>query len=181
MFPLGFENTRVQQQQDPVILALQQQGLYTKHKYYGTILLCSTQNNQEKIVLPQALQIPAIAWYHIVMGHAGSTRIYQALNQFFFPPQLKAQVEEFTSTCDFCQINKTQGPGYGHVPPQNDVSLPWEEVAVDLIRPWNIKVPGLGELNIRALTCIDTATELAGLIRIDHRSAAHVTFKFEHE
>ena len=55
---------------------------------------------------------------------------------------------------------------------------PWEEVAVDLIRPWNIKVNGrLVEFN--ALTCIDTATNLVELVRIDEKTSQHVTEKFK--
>ena len=103
VFPLGFENIQLQQQIDPVILALEQQGIYTFQEFYGTRLLCTDRNNQQKIVLPQVLQLPAIMWYHIVMAHAGATRIYQALNQFFFSPQLKRKVEEFVGTCDSCQ------------------------------------------------------------------------------
>ena len=122
VFPLGFENIRMQQQQDPVLLALLEQGIYTEQEYYGTNLICTLQNNQTKIVLPQALQEPAIKWYHIVLGHCGASRLYRGLNQFLFSPQLKTQVENFTLTCDSCQKNKNKGPGYGHLPPRNDRS-----------------------------------------------------------
>ena len=42
---------------------------------------------------------------------------------------------------------------------------PWEEVAIDLIGPWTIKVHGKN-VEFNALTCIDTASNLAELTRI---------------
>ena len=87
VFPLGFQNVQTHQLQDPIVLALKEQGVYTEEEFYGTKLMCSLQNGQHKIVLPEALQEPAILWYHIVMGHGGSTRIYQAISQFFFSAQ----------------------------------------------------------------------------------------------
>jgi len=50
---------------------------------------------------------------------------------------------------------------------------------VDLIGPWVIEIPGLGELKVKALTAVDTATGLTELTRIENRSAAHVAFKFD--
>ncbi len=102
------------------------------------------------------------------MGHGGSTRLYQPLNQFFFSPHLKAKVEEFINTYDSCQQKKSQGPGYGHIPPRNDVEIPWEEVAVDLIGPWAIHIQRLGDLKLSALAAIDTATGLTELTRVDN-------------
>ena len=180
VFPLGFENVRAHQLQDPIVLALKEQGVYQEQEFYGTNLICSLQNGQHKIVLPEALQEPAILWYHIVMGHGGATRLYQAINQFFFSPRLKARVEELVTTCDSCQRNKNMGPGYGHLPPRNDTSIPWEEIAIDLIGPWTIQIPYIGELSISALTAIDTATGLAELVRIDNKSSAHIALKLEH-
>jgi hypothetical protein len=56
-------------------------------------------------------------------------------------------------------------------------TAPWEEVAIDLIGPWKVKVNGkLCEFN--ALTCIDTASNLVELIRIDNKTAEHIRNKF---
>ena len=179
VFPLGFENIRMQQLQDPILLALLQQGIYTEEEFHGTNLICSLQNNQQKIVLPEILQVPSIKWYHMVMGHGGATRIYNAISQFLFSPKLKSNVEKFVLSCDSCQRNKNLGQGYGHLPPRNDISTPWEEVAVDLIGPWEIEIPFVGTIRIAALTAIDTATGLAEINRINNRSAAHIALKFE--
>ena len=62
--------------------------------------------------------------------------------------------------------------------PQRELRIvPWEEVAVDLIGPWPMKVNGR-ELEFSALTCIDTVTNLVELIRVDNKTAQHVSDKF---
>ena len=113
------------------------------------------------------------------MGHVGATRLLQSLCSFFFAPNLKAAVEKHVYSCESCQRNKNQGRGYGHLPPRQDISIPWEEVAVDLIGPWQIIVEGVGQLRVQALTAIDTCTTLAELVRIENKTSAHVAFKFE--
>jgi hypothetical protein len=54
---------------------------------------------------------------------------------------------------------------------------PWEEVAIDLIGPWKIKVNGI-QVEFNALTCIDTALNLVKLIRIDNKTDKHIREKF---
>ncbi len=53
---------------------------------------------------------------------------------------------------------------------------PWEEVAINLIDPWTIKVH---EKNVEfnALTCIDTASKLFELTRIDNKTSLHIQNK----
>jgi hypothetical protein len=54
---------------------------------------------------------------------------------------------------------------------------PWEEVAIDLIGPWKVKVNGQ-QVEFNALTCIDTASNLVKLICIDNKTAKHIHDKF---
>ena len=53
---------------------------------------------------------------------------------------------------------------------------PWEEVVIDLIGPWKVKVDGR-QVEFNALTCIDTATNLVKLI-VDNKIAEHIHDKF---
>jgi hypothetical protein len=72
---------------------------------------------------------------------------------------------------------KLAGPGYGLLSKQEVRIAPREEVAIDLIGPWKVKVYGQkNEFN--ALTCIDTALNLVKLIRIDNKTAKHIHDKF---
>jgi hypothetical protein len=54
---------------------------------------------------------------------------------------------------------------------------PWEEVAINLIGPWKVKVNGQ-QVEFNALTCIDTALNLVELIRIHNKTAKHIHDKF---
>ncbi len=54
---------------------------------------------------------------------------------------------------------------------------PWEEVAIDLIGPWKVKVNGR-QVEFNALTCIDTALNLVEPIHIDNKTAELINDKF---
>jgi hypothetical protein len=54
---------------------------------------------------------------------------------------------------------------------------PWEEVAINLIRPWKFTVDGQ-QVEFNALTCSDTASNLVELIRVDNKTAEHIHDKF---
>jgi hypothetical protein len=65
--------------------------------------------------------------------------------------------------------------------PEREVRIaPWEEVAIDLIGPWKVKAVKVGNevCEFNALTCIDTASNLVELVRIDNKTAAHIRDKF---
>ena len=179
VFPLSFPRVREAQQTDPVILALLQQGIYAVENFANVDLITHHVNGRRKIVLPAALHDDAIAWYHLVLGHVGSNRLIQTLTAFFYIPDLQSKVNEYISKCDSCQRNKAQARGYGHLPPRVDISIPWEEIAIDTIGPWTLDVPGVGRLQIKALTVVDTCTTLSELVRVENGTAAHAGFKLE--
>jgi len=176
-FPLQFESIAETQQQDPAMLPLADRDDFDIEMFNGVEMICRRVENQWKIVLPQALVLPAIKWYHVVLGHCGVNRLVDTLRTHFWIPNLKSQVADFVGKCDACQRNKFQGPGYGKVPPRNQVAQPWEEVAVDLVGPWTVELP-LGEIRLHALTMIDTVTNLAELVRIENKTAQHVAMQF---
>ena len=116
-----------------------------------------------------------VAWFHQIMGHPGDTRLRATLNQRYHHQYLRRTIDTFK--CEHCQRHKLSGKGYGLLPEREMRIAPWEEVAIDLIGPWNIKVHGK-EIEFNALTCIDTASNLVELIRIDNKTANHIHNKF---
>ena len=57
--------------------------------------------------------------------------------------------------------------------------MPWQQVDVDLIGPWEVPT-GTGRIyKLKALTCIDRVTNLPELIRIDCKDSDHIAAKFE--
>jgi hypothetical protein len=69
------------------------------------------------------------------------------------------------------------GRGYGCLPKQEVRIAPWEEVAINLIGPWKVKVNGQ-QVEFHSLTCIDTASNLVKLIRVYNKTAKHIRDKF---
>ena len=72
---------------------------------------------------------------------------------------------------------KLSGKGYGLLPEREVRCEPFEEVAVDLIGPWKIKVHNK-TYKFNALTNIDTVTNLVKIVRIDQKTSQHVKTKF---
>jgi hypothetical protein len=56
-------------------------------------------------------------------------------------------------------------------------TAPWEEVTIDLIGPWKVNVNNK-KVEFNTLRCIDTASNLVELIRIDNKTSCHVRDKF---
>ena len=55
---------------------------------------------------------------------------------------------------------------------------PWNNVAVDLVGPWTIKVKEI-TMEFHALTIIDVDTNLSEAIRIDNKTSKHIATQFE--
>jgi hypothetical protein len=79
--------------------------------------------------------------------------------------------------CDFCSSNKLDGKGYGFLSEHEVCSIPFEECAVGLIRPWTVQVRGK-PYKFEALTVIDTVTNLVKLFRIERKDSDHIMRKF---
>jgi transposase InsO family protein len=179
-FPLGFQNIAECQLADQATQALLYQDRFDLQEFYGTELICRRDDgdDQWRIVLPDALVDQALNWYHYVLGHVGAARLTQSFRTHFWIRKLRERVDRIVYSCDSCQRNKNPGPGQGHLPPREDVGLPWEEVAVDLVGPWKIEVPD-GILEFFALTIIDTTTTLSEIVRIENKTSQHVAMHFE--
>ncbi len=97
------------------------------------------------------------------------------LNQRYYHPKLRYHIKKLK--CKDCHKHKLEGRGYGLLPKQEVWIAPWEEVSIDLIGPWKVKVNGR-HVEFNALACIDTASNLVELIRIDNKTAKHIRDKF---
>ena len=184
VFPLDYGLLRQEQFND---LSLQTARDANPIQYpiqdFGTVqLICylSKPTAPWKIAIPTSLLTNIVRWYHCVLNHIGMTRLHQTINTHFYHPQLRATVDSVVQECVICQRYKLMGPGYGELPPREAPIAPWDEVAIDLVGPWSIKINGQ-ELVFHALTCIDTVTNLTELVRINNKTAAHVGMRFENE
>jgi len=182
--PLNYGYIREQQQADARLLARQEKY---PEQYINISLdddvddiICyvrpTDNQNQWRIALPEQMLDKTISWFHQIMGHPGSKRLRETLQKRYYHPQLRRTVDKYQ--CEHCQKHKLSGKGYGLLPERELRVAPWTEVAVDLIGPWKLQVHGK-PVEFNALTCIDTASNLVELIRIDNKSCPHVTEKFK--
>jgi hypothetical protein len=177
-FPLDFANIAQEQQNDAELLPLADQDEFDLHEFNGTELICKQVQAQWKIVLPESLIEPTIAWYHIILGHCGITRMEVTLSNHLWFPHMRQRIIDHVSQCEHCKRYKFNGPGQGHMPPRNDTSVPWQEVAVDTIGPWKVPLMNNQALIVHALTMIDPATTLSECVRVEDGTASHAAMLF---
>ena len=82
------------------------------------------------------------------------------------------------SKCELCQKHELPGKNYSLLSEREVKSQSFTEAAVDLIGLWTVKA-GKRELTFSALTIIDSVTNLTELVRIENKTAGHVSRKFE--
>ena len=131
-----------------------------------------------KIYLPTQLLRSAINWYHLALGHIGQNRLHDSMAQHLYHPDLRSTIEDVVTRCVTCQEEKNVLRGHGQLAPREANAHPWREVAVDLVGPWKITINNV-ETEFRALTIIDTVTNLVELVRIDNKTSEHVAMHFE--
>merc|ERR1712177_202732 len=89
---------------------------------YGVI--CKSEKDIEsnrstwKIVIPETLLPNLLKWYHLVLGHCGSQRLYDTVRSRFFAKSLHRACIKETNDCQICQMNKNSTKQYGHLPPR---------------------------------------------------------------
>jgi hypothetical protein len=179
---LNYAHIHELQQQDEQLLALKVKNPdnYVNLQLDDNVndIICYKKDPTQpnfKIVLPESMVVDTVEWFHQVMGHPGEKRLQETLNQRNYHPRLRYHIEKLK--CKDCQKHKLDGRGYGLLPKQEVWIAPWEEVAINLIGPWKVKVNGQ-QFEFNALTCIDMALNLVELICIDKKTAKHIRDKF---
>ncbi len=172
----------MQSQQDEQLLALQVRypDNYVNLQLDDDVddIICYKKDPSQpnwKIALPESMVVDTVKWFHQVMGHPCEKRLREMLNQRYHHPKLCYHIDRLK--CKDCQKYKLAGRGYGLLPKREVRITLWEEVAINLIGPWKVKVNGR-QVEFNALTCIDTASNLVKLIRIDNKTAKHIRDKF---
>ena len=176
---MEFLNLGQAQNEDETIQEKLKSGDYVATTFGDYQLATTLVDGEQKIVIPLALIDNVIRWYHVILGHAGQERLIKSIRKHLFFVGLNPKVKKFVETCDNCQRYKNAARSYGQLPLRDDFPAPFEEVCVDHIGPWTIKVPGLGTLKFEALTIIDSATALVELTRVESTSSEDSALAFE--
>ena len=123
-------------------------------------------NSSWKILLPNSMLEPLVNWYHEITVHStGMDRLEAIIRRHFYHPNLRQVCRKIVSNCKICPQVRTSARQTGELAPRNAPILPWHEVHVDFIGPWNVKV-NKQHMRFDALTCIDPVTNLIEIIRI---------------
>jgi hypothetical protein len=177
---LSYAYIREKQQEDDALLAILNK--YPDNYVYMDLdddteqIICYKKDpNRDdwKIPLPESLVPKVVRWFHQVLGHPGQTRLRDTLQARYHHPKMRSCIDQLVR--EDCQGHKLAGRGYGLLPEQEVCVTPWEEVAIDLIGPWKLKV-GNKLCEFSALTSIDTASNLVELVRIDYKTVPLTTF-----
>eukprot|EP00804_Cyclotella_cryptica_P018091 CCRYP_017625-RA/>CCRYP_017625-RA protein AED:0.37 eAED:0.37 QI:0/0/0/1/0/0/3/0/206 len=86
---------------------------------------------------------------HALVGHPGEKRLTELLQQRYHNSALCQHIEQLK--CSDCQKYKISGRGYGLLPKREVQIAPWEEVTIDRIGPWEVKVNGIDNKTARYL------------------------------
>jgi cleavage and polyadenylation specificity factor subunit 1 len=130
---------------------------FSMQKFHGGELSLIV-NKDGKIFIPKPLQTKIVQWYHTYLCHPGLNRTEETIRQHFYWNNLRATVQEVCGKCPTCQKTKRDSKKYGHLPPKQAESKPWQKLCVDLIGPYTIKNAFGREILIHAVTMIDPAT-----------------------
>ena len=80
-------------------------------------------------------------------------------------------MRQHVKTCPICQKNKRKNKSYGHLPPKEAETEPWDKLCIDLIGPYKIRRKGQPDLECKACTFIDPATGWFEITQIDGKRA----------
>ena len=128
---------------------------------FGSIeLVCKSNRNDFQIVLSDEMMPKLVQWYHAATIHAeGMDRLEASIRRHFYHPQLRVEIRTVVRSCDTCQKMKRGGRQFGELAPRKALAVPWQEIHVDTIGPWTIKLRGQ-KITFMALTIIDPVTNL---------------------
>jgi len=126
-------------------------------------------DSKEKIIVPQVLQQSMVDWYHYSLCHPGENRTELTIKQHFNWTNMKKDIQRTIKKCHVCQLTKKTRKKYGHLPPKEAESVPWETLCVDLIGPYTINRTGESPLVLHCLTMIDPATSWLEMVEIPNK------------
>ena len=79
---------------------------------------------------------------------------------------MRDTVRRYVRNCRTCQLNKASSRKYGHLPPKEVTTTPWETLCVDLIGPYTLKGKDGTEIDFMCVTMIDPASSWFEIIEL---------------
>ena len=164
--PIHFQTIQHYQQQSARLQHLLNLGMYRIKRFGNIDLICQLDHLGGKIVISDEMLPRLVRWYHLTTAHIeGINRLEATIGRHFYHPSLRQEIQNQVYTCHECQINKRCGYQYGELAPREAIVAPWQEIHVDTIGPWKIKVNRV-PIEFRAQTAIDPVTNLLEVNRV---------------
>jgi hypothetical protein len=159
VYPLLYRTLQRHQKADASLLTTAQtRAGYTVKNFRGggteRHLVC----RNDRIVVPSSLRERIVDWYHEVLCHPGVNRTEKTIRQHFTWHKMSDDIKRKISLCPTCQRTKKHVQKYGHLPPKEAETAPWEQLCVDLVGPYQIRKDKNKVLVLHAVTMIDPAT-----------------------
>ena len=96
------------------------------------------------------------------------------MSQRYYNSRLRHTINTFK--CDHFQKTSCPEGVYGLLTNRDIVSQPWDNITVDLKRPWEVKAKKQ-LVTFNSPTLIDTTTTLVKITHVDDKTCVHVTDK----
>jgi Integrase zinc binding domain len=162
--PFRFETLYYYQREDRQLQDALRRDFYHMQRFGTFDLICLKGTN--RIVLSDTVLPLLVRWYHLSSVHMqGMDRLEGTIKQHFYHPKLREEIRRQLSPCQDCQLNKRYAQQYGALAPREAISIPWQEVHIDSIGPWRLRVNKV-DITIQALTMIDPVTNLLEIAQL---------------
>jgi hypothetical protein len=79
---------------------------------------------------------------------------------------MRNTIQSKVKSCRSCQINTRHSQKYGHVPPKQVITTPWQAFCVDLMSPCTLKGKDNTSIDFMRLTMIDPATSWFEIVEL---------------
>ena len=179
--PFHFETIAHYQQQSQKVKDKLKEKNYTTKDIGGVKLICKDSPNGDfQIVVSDEMLPKLVRWYHAASSHAeGMSHLESSIRRHFYHEKLREEIRSVVRSCEQCQQMKTGGRQFGQLAPREALAVPWQEVHVDSVGPWTVKVGGRG-VKFHAMSMIDPVTNLLELCVMPSKKAEDAKWAFEH-
>lgn len=193
IYPVTIKEIADQQRDDPKLKDyFKKRG---KEKHIKPMLLEDTlvlvkqvdEAQRPRLVIPDSLQQRVLAWYHHYLQHPGRDRMEETIAGVMYWHGMRTQIRRLVKNCVRCQKGKSRKRKYGHLPPKEAVTRPWQTVCVDLIGPKTLKAADGTAMDFMCLTMIDPASgwfeivELPTTLRVKSARNGETTEEYIHD
>ena len=146
LHPTNYKNIMRSQQKDTTLIkTAKADNNYSLKHFHGADKKYSLICRNNKIVIPEELQVPMVQWYHQYLCHPGETRTELSIAQHFYWKGLRKTVHDVCSKCQSCQFLKRRKGNYGKLPAKEAETKPWDILCVDLIGRYQFTPKGGGK------------------------------------